>query len=508
MKNVLEWLEASAEKYGDKTLYSNLDYSMTFKEVSDTAKSVGTSIINENLPAGPIAVIMDKEPKMIASYLGVAYSGRIYAPIDVTLPIKRLNSIFDNLCPEAVVTNQKLYEKVKGILEQVGKTQVKILVVEDLEKVAVDEAKLAVVRENMTELDPLYIIYTSGSSGVPKGVIASHRNVMCYIRSYVKVMGITSDDVLGNQSPLDYIAAIRDIYIPLLTGASAFLTPKEYFMQPSKLFGAMNDAGVTSIGWTSSSMTLLQTLHAFKNDSVPNIKKVCFSGSVMTKPVLKYWMDNMPGALFVNQYGPTEATASCTYYVVDDHTFDYDSVPIGKAYDDYKIYLIKDDGTETKDGELGEICVTGPTLALGYYGNLEKTNQDFVQNPINNKYRELIYKTGDIGKLLPDGNLEFHGRKDRQIKHMGHRIELDEIEAAVSTVEHVGENVAFYDANNEVLVLYYVGEATVKDISIALRKTLPGFMIPRKMFSVDALPKLPNSKIDLKELERMYRNEK
>ena len=125
-----------------------------------------------------------------------------------------------------------------------------------------------------------------------------------------------------------------------------------------------------------------------------------------------------------------------------------------------------------------------------------------------NVANELIYKTGDIGKLLPDGNLEFHGRKDRQIKHMGHRIELDEIEAAVSTVEHVGENVAFYDANNEVLVLYYVGEATVKDISIALRKTLPGFMIPRKMFSVDALPKLPNSKIDLKELERMYRNEK
>ncbi|MBQ3772868.1 MAG: AMP-binding protein, partial [Pseudobutyrivibrio sp.] len=150
MKNVLEWLEASAEKYGDKTLYSNLDYSMTFKEVSDTAKSVGTSIINKNLSAGPIAVIMDKEPKMIASYLGVAYSGRIYAPIDVTLPIKRLNSIFDNLCPEAVITNQKLYEKVKGILEQVGKSQVKILVVEDLEKVAVDEAKLAVVRENMT----------------------------------------------------------------------------------------------------------------------------------------------------------------------------------------------------------------------------------------------------------------------------------------------------------------------------------------------------------------------
>lgn len=508
MKNVLEWLEKSAEKYGDKTVYSNLEYSMTFNEVKKLAESIGTSLIAENLPAGPIAVIMDKEPKMIASYLGVAYSGRIYAPIDVTLPIKRLEAILGNLEPVAVVTSETHTEKVSDILNQVGKSDVKLLTAEELEKTPVQQEELDAVRDNMTELDPLYIIYTSGSSGVPKGVIASHRNVMCYIRSYVKVMGITSDDVLGNQSPLDYIAAIRDIYIPLMTGASAFLTPKEYFMQPAKLFGAMNDAGVTSIGWTSSSMTLLQTLHAFKNDSVPNIKKVCFSGSVMTKPVLKYWMDNMPGALFVNQYGPTEATASCTYYVVDDHTFDYDSVPIGKAYDDYKIYLIKDDGTEAKDGELGEICVTGPTLALGYYGNLEKTNQDFVQNPINNKYRELIYKTGDIGKLLPDGNLEFHGRKDRQIKHMGHRIELDEIEAAVSTVEHVGENVAFYDANNEVLVLYYVGEATVKDISIALRKTLPGFMIPRKMFAVDALPKLPNSKIDLKELERMYRNEK
>ena len=134
MKNVLEWLEKSAEKYGDKTLYSNLDYSMTFKEVSDTAKSVGTSIIKKNLPAGPIAVIMDKEPKMIASYLGVAYSGRIYVPVDVTLPIKRLEAILGNLEPVAVVTSETLTEKVSDILNQVGKSEVKLLTVEELEK--------------------------------------------------------------------------------------------------------------------------------------------------------------------------------------------------------------------------------------------------------------------------------------------------------------------------------------------------------------------------------------
>ena len=508
MKNILEWLEASANSFPDKTVYSNLDYSLTFSQVSDIAKSVGTAIIDSNLSEGPIAVIMGKEPKMIASYLGVAYSGRIYAPVDVTLPIKRLDSIFNNLCPAAVVTSEALVEKVQGILAQVGKADVTVLTVEALEKTNANQDKLDEVREKMTELDPLYIIYTSGSSGIPKGVIASHRNVICYIRAYVKVMGITSEDVLGNQSPLDYIAAIRDIYVPLYKGASSFLTPKEFFMQPNKLFDALNNAGVTSIGWTSSSMTLLDTLHAFKNDSLNAVNKVCFSGSVMTKPVLEYWTTNLPNAKFVNQYGPTEATASCTYYVVDEQTMDYESVPIGKPYDDYKIVLIDEEGKAPADGELGEICVAGPTLALGYYKNLEKTNQDFIQNPLNDRFRELIYKTGDVGRYLPDGNIEFHGRKDRQIKHMGHRVELDEIEAAASTVDGVGENAVIYDDKNEVLVLYYVGEATVKELSAGLRGVIPGFMVPRKMINLEVLPKLPNSKIDLKELERMYRNER
>ena len=504
MKNVLEWLENSTDKYPDKTVYSNLDYSLTFSQVSSIAKSIGSALLNSSIPEGPVAVIMAKEPKMIASYFGVAYSGRIYAPVDVTLPIKRLDSIFNNLGPAAVVTSAALAEKVQGILQQVGKSQVQVLTVEELENTPVDQPALDKVRAAMTELDPLYIIYTSGSSGVPKGVVACHRNVICYIRAYVKVMGITAEDVLGNQSPLDYIAAIRDIYIPAYTGASSFLTPKEFFMQPNKLFDALNNAGVTSIGWTSSSMTLLDTLHAFKNDTLKTVNKICFSGSVMTKPVLEYWRSNLPNAKFVNQYGPTEATASCTYYVVDDKTFDYDSVPIGRAYDDYKIILIDENGKEPDEGELGEICVAGPTLALGYYKNLEKTNQDFIQNPLNNKYRELIYKTGDVGRLLPDGNIEFHGRKDRQIKHMGHRVELDEIEAAASTIAGVGENAVIYDDKNEVLVLYYVGEATIKELSAGLRGIIPGFMVPRKMINLEVLPKLPNSKIDLKELERMY----
>ena len=139
---------------------------------------------------------------------------------------------------------------------------------------------------------------------------------------------------------------------------------------------------------------------------------------------------------------------------------------------------------------------------------MERTNQDFVQNPLNDRYRELIYKTGDIGRFLPDGTIEFHGRKDRQIKHMGHRVELDEIEAAASTISGVGENAVIYDDKNEVLVLYYVGEATIKELSAGLRGIIPGFMVPRKMINLEGLPKLPNSKIDLKELERMYSNER
>lgn len=503
MKNVLEWLENSASQFGDKTVYSCESNSISFSALENTAKRIGSGILATTLiERTPIAVALGKDTLTIASFLGVVYSGRAYAPVDIDVPKNRLLKILDNLKPAALVTDSTHKDYALECLKDVG-CECPIFDVADLQQTLIDENALSCVRKEMVSTDPLYIIYTSGSSGKPKGVMTSHESLINYIAAYSSVMGIDSTDILGNQSPLDYIAAIRDIYVPLMTGCAAFLFEKELFMQPDVLFNKMNEKEITCVGWSTSALTVLTKLGAFKDSKLNNLTKVCFSGSVMPGKVLNFWQENLTNCKFVNQYGPTEATASCTYWIVDHVVQDGETIPIGQPYENYRVFLLNEDGTATKKGEQGEICVSGPVLALAYYNDTERTHAAFIQNPLNHSYNELIYRTGDYGCFREDGLLEFHGRMDRQIKHMGHRVELDEIETAAMQIQGVKECAACYDEVKEQIHLFYSGETEVRTVLIKLRESLPLFMVPRKAQNME-LPKLPNGKIDFVPLKATF----
>lgn len=500
--NVLEWLERTAEKLADKTAFSDENGSLTFGEVKSYAQSIGTALCERGVYRQPVAVFSGRHIMTVAAFLGVVYSGCSYAPIDSKLPRARIDSILETLSPSLILTDRDNYDFVR----ELGFDGESVVVIEDAAEHAADTEKLSYVRRFANENDPLYIIFTSGSTGRPKGVITSHHSLMCYIEAYTSVMKIDGSDILGNQSPLDYIAAIRDIYIPLLCGASTVIIPKVCFSSPAKLFDFMNLEKITSVGWSVSALTVPTSLGAFEHGKPEYLKKVCFSGSVMPGKCLREWQENLPDTLFVNQYGPTEATASCTYYEVKERVEDSTVLPIGLPYRNYNVFLLNEDDTPTKQGEEGEICVSGPILALGYYNDPERTAASFIQNPLNKSYDELIYKTGDIGVMREDGVLEFHGRKDRQIKHLGHRVELDEVELAAGRVDGVKECAVVYNKEKEVIWLFYTGEATVREIAVELRKYLPGFMVPRKMLKIEEIPRLPNSKIDMNTLKAMTNN--
>lgn len=559
MKNVLEWLEATITKSPEKIAFSDTENSITFAQVYDIARNTGAYLIEKlGVDRTPVAVFAGRKMVTPAYFLGVVYAGRPYAPIDASLPDKRIEKILENLCPRAIVADRESLEHVESIVDELAKSEgferPQIFVAEGISRfewivgadgnckisestgdavtvceeetdgnaaenekdtdggvvaVRVEETddksleKLAAVRRQMSMTDPLYIIYTSGSTGNPKGVMTSHLSLMTYINAYCDVMHIEESDVLGNQSPLDYIAAIRDIYLPLKTGCSTAIIPKEYFMEPNALFDYMNEKKVSSVGWSVSAFTILTSLGAFEEVGLKSLRKICFSGSVMPCRVLRKWQENLPEAHFVNQYGPTEATASCTYYSVD-HTVEEDEVlPIGKAYDNYRVFLIDEHGNEPAVGEQGEICVCGPILALGYYNDKKRTDAAFTLNPINKAYPERMYRTGDYGRLNEDGILHFCGRMDRQIKHMGHRVELDEVEHAANVVEGVAESCVIYNKAKEVLILFYTGDCDRRSLALALRDELPGFMVPRKIKKLEQLPKLPNGKYDMKKLEEM-----
>ena len=364
------------------------------------SQKVGTVLADVEGTA-PIAVISGRKVETITAYLGIVYSGHAYAPIDGKLPRHRIDIIVETLKPSAILADSDNLDLANELAQGVPVFELEKAMQENT-----DEKKLQEIRRNMIMTDPLYVIFTSGSTGKPKGVITSHQSLICYIESYVSVMGIGENDRLGNQSPLDYIAAIRDIYVPLYKGCSSVIIPKEYFMEPNSLFDYMNEHKVTSVGWSVSAFTVALSLGAFEEVKLNTLKKICFSGSVMPASCLSVWQQNLPDAKFVNQYGPTEATASCTYYEVDHLVSQDEQLPIGRPYNNYRVFLLNEDLTETPNGEIGEICVSGPILALGYYNDPERTEKSFIINPNYKGYPERMYRTGDYGRIREDGLLE------------------------------------------------------------------------------------------------------
>ena len=498
--SVLKWLDRTVSVHGDKTVFSDKENAVTFSQLNAYTKSIGTYLAGKVRPNSPVAVMSGRHVLTPACYLGAVRAGCFYAPMDATMPMTRLNQILGVIQAKILLVDRE-HAEIAQKLDFYGE----IVIMEDILDTPVNEQVIAAASARITGTTPLYVIFTSGSTGAPKGVITSHGSLMCYIDAVCKVLDMNSEDVLGNQSPLDYIAAVRDIYIPVKLGASTVILPKNEFSMPAKLFETLNEYRVTTICWSVAGVELPAKLGAFDVVKPEYVRKVCFSGSVMPCKYLKIWQTHLPDALYVNQYGPTEATASCTYYVIQEQVEDSTVLPIGVPYENYQILLLNEDHTETAPGAVGEICVGGPVLALGYYGDAEKTAQSFIQNPLNPNYRELIYKTGDLGRFREDGILEFHGRKDRQIKHMGHRIELGEIEGTAGQIAGVAECCALYQKEKELLYLFYAGEATSKEIAVHFRNVLPAFMVPRKIVNLPAIPKLPNGKLDMQTLKTYFK---
>ena len=499
-QTVLNWLDHTAALCPDKVAFTDSDRTLTFGEFDRISKSIGTYLAQKISPNMPVVVMSGRRVLTPAVFLGVVRAGCFYAPMDATMPAARLNQILGVIRAELMLVDKEFLE-IAQKLDFSGR----IVVTDDILDTPIEENLLNQAVAGLIPTSPLYVIFTSGSTGVPKGVITSHESLMHYINAVCKVLDMGEADILGNQSPFDYIAAVRYIYIPLKTGASTVVIPKNEFSMPTKLFETLNTHRVTTLCWSVAGIELPAKLGGFSESKPEYLKKVCFSGSVMPCKYLKIWQENLPDVLYVNQYGPTEATASCTYYVVKEKVEDSTVLPIGKPYENYGILLLDEDGKEAAPGQMGEICVKGPILALGYYGDAVRTAESFIQNPLNPNYRELIYKTGDLGCFRADGNLEFHGRKDRQIKHMGHRIELGEIEGTACEIPGVSECCALYHKEKELLYLFYTGDAQSKEIVLHFRSVLPAFMVPRKLIKLEELPRLPNGKLDMQTMKSYFK---
>lgn len=496
--NVLEYLESTALRSPNKIAFKDDNSRITFSSVLKQSKAIGSYLAVHTEPCCPVIVFCDKNIIMPVCFMGIVYSGCYYVPLDVHTPIFRIKHILNTVDAKLMLTDKNNLEKART-LDFNGK----ILLVDEILYTIPDEEKLCGLRKTHTDASPLYVVFTSGSTGIPKGVVASHSSVIDYIDAFIETVKIDETDVMASQSPFDYDGSIRDIYGTFKTGATTYIMPQKYFSTPIKLFEKLNEHKVTSLSWAVSALTIPVTMNVFSQIVPKYVKRVMFSGSIMSCKTLSVWQKYLSEATYINHYGPTECTATSTYYIVPDIVSEDDVLPIGKPFPNIKILLLNEEGQAVQPREIGEIYISGSCVSVGYYKNPSKTAEVFIQNPLNPYYNEIIYKTGDLGSLLPDGNLAFHGRKDSQIKHMGHRIELGEIEAAALSLGGINSVSCLYKSEKEMIWLFYTGEVDKKEFAVQLRNRLPGFMVPRKFVKLDKMPKLPNGKININELKDM-----
>ena len=501
IRNILDYLEQSAIHYPDKIAFADETSACTYKELRRTAKSVGTKLTNYVPPRSPVPVFMEKRVETIYAFLGAVYAGCFYVLLDPKLPSERLKQILQTLQSEVLVLHPD-YEKQFKTLEYEGN------VVNILEAVQEEEdaVLLEAIREQRLDIDPLYAIFTSGSTGIPKGVLVSHRSVIDFMEEFVDIFEITDKDVIGNQAPFDFDVSVKDIYSTLKTGATMQIIPKKLFSFPTKLLDYLDEREITTLIWAVSALCIVTTLKGLEYKVPQKVNKIIFSGEVMPIKHLNEWKKYLPDALYANVYGPTEITCNCTYYIVDREFQPGESLPIGQPFPNEKVFLLDEENQLVREaGKKGEICVSGTALSLGYYRNPEQTEKVFVQNPLNEKYLERIYRTGDMAYYGHDGYLYFASRKDFQIKHMGHRIELGEIELAMEMAEGIRRACCTYDEPENKIIAFYECEAEKRQIVRALGKKLPAYMIPNVWVKMYRLPITKNGKIDRKKMMKEYR---
>ncbi len=496
--NVLSYLERSAARFPDKVAFAGAGEAVSYRELARRAKAVGTRVARTGMRKRPVAVVTDHTVQCLVLFLGVAYSGNFYVPIDKKLPAARIAAILDVARPGAVIAPGDAAETVKGCVANWEKDgQPVFLAREGLADGPVDDALLAAIRRGHLDTDPLYLMFTSGSTGTPKGVLICHRSVIDLAEQFADVFGFDETDVFANQAPFDFDVSVKDLYCTLRNAASLVLVPQAMFSMPKKLVPFLNEHRVTTLIWAVSALQILSVLRVLDHALPETLKNVMFSGEVMPAKVLNDWRRHLPHVRYVNLYGPTEITCNCTYYVVDRAFSERESIPIGAAFPNTEILLLDGQGRPVPDGETGEICVRGTCLAHGYYRNPQATEAAFTQNPLNDAYPERIYHTGDYGRKNARGELLFAARRDWQIKHMGHRIELSEIENAANAIAGIEQCCCQYDEKRGKIVLVYQAREQMDAVVVKeLQKYLPKYMCPNRLVHLDAIPRNTRGKID------------
>ncbi len=524
---VQDYLDNSLEAYPESLAISCGNSKLSYEELYIYSNRLANCLIKNGVSRQDRVVFCQKRsPDCIVSIFGILKSDAIYVPIDPRSPPQRLKTIIEDCNPSAIICDSTTIESLLDFFPD-SSCHIPLIITDKSEDLTrnvpgtyssriiwrnqLDRYDLQKPVYNNIDTDTAYILYTSGSTGKPKGVMISHLNITNYIDWAVDCFDITTKDRLLNTAPFHFDMSTFEIYCAAKSGSALCIAQEPHLLFPNKLISLIEEQKVSIWKAVSTLIMYLAKTDALETGRMPSLKKVLFGGEILATQYLIKWMQMYPEKTFFNVYGPTEATGISTYYRIKNIPDNPNiSIPIGKACANSEVYLLKQNHSPAEPGTIAMLYIRGSCLSKGYWNDIEKTKSEFITNPITKNPGDKVYCTRDLAKLRTDGMYEFIGRQDSQIKHLGYRIELYEIQKAILSINQVNDaavmliNSESLDASELVAFVETEENITTEYIMSELEKLLARYMLPQCIFPIRRIPRTNRGKIDRIRLQEYY----
>jgi len=521
------YLRRQAEDEPDAPALAFEDERLTYGQLETSANRLARLLRDVGCRAGDrICLLVPKTPGAIVGMQAALKAGCVYVPIDIASPAPRVERILEAAEPRLVLTSQPAAGLVDDLLAR-GTLGAETVIGSIDDAAVVGERFRSGFGASDAEAfsgeplpsdatgpdDPAHILFTSGSTGIPKGVVITHANAIRFIEWAVDYFGIQSSDRVSGHPPLHFDLSTFDIYGSFAAGAELHIVPATLNLLPHKLAEFIESRGLTQWFSVPSALAYMAKFDVVREGAFPQLQRLLWCGEVMPTPALIYFMTRLPHVRFTNLYGPTEATIASSYYTVPAiPASETDPIPIGTPCAGEELLVLDDELNELPTGEIGNLYIGGVGLSPGYWRDEEKTDAAFVQGPRSSPQPRRIYRTGDLAHLGEDGLVYFHGRADSQIKSRGYRIELGEIEVALNALGSLREAaVVAVEAEGfegmAICCAYAPMSGTSieqQEVAARLREVVPTYMIPTRWQVFDQLPKNVNGKIDRASLKEFF----
>jgi amino acid adenylation domain-containing protein len=516
------WVTQQAEVRPDSIAVAGDRTSITYAQLEIRSNRLARLLKDAGYQRGDrIGLLMAKSVEAIVGIIGIYKAGCVYVPLDPAGPPERLTKIIQSCDCRLVLGGLRALDMFAGgHREDTRLKGVSMGWIDDGCAPSHSRIRSAFALEDAngypsdtlgsgnTGESAAHILFTSGSTGQPKGVVITHRNVISFIEWAVDYFGIDSTDRNSGHPPLPFDLSFLDIFCTFAAGAQLHLVPPEFNVSPKKLTQFIRSRRLTQWFSVPSVLHFLAKFDSIDGEGIPSLKRVMWCGEVLPVPSLIYWMKHVPQAKYTNLYGPTETTIASSYYTVPRCPDASSSIPIGTACGGEELMVLNDGMQKVRQNEVGELCIRGTGVSPGYWNDPETTKSAFVTDPHAPSATDRIYKTGDLATVGADNLFYFLGRRDSQIKSRGYRIELGEIEAALSSIESLRESAVVAIADGDVEAMTICCAYSIQGSGCSpqtLRQTLslilPNYMLPVRWRLYDLLPRNSSGKIDRKSLK-------